>query len=402
MHTLEFTLKQHTPLIHFQHDQEGATLRATELKPKLDRFLIKKHRVTIQNLIKITPNGHEYLDYKIFIDAPTGEVCYVSLPSGLENTEGENYSEKKIASYFGNNGIQAKKDARCTVFTSQDIKVYIVCYNADLKTLIEAQFSCFLAVTNFGTRQNKGLGSFFIKEKLISSLHLNHKHFTIQTTDAIKVLNDINLFYRCLRSGINQKGAGQSDVYYFKSLMFMYAKREGLTWDKRTMRESFYLNNRNYQQVKENRRDAKEGTVNWSGAPNREFLFRDLLGLSSEQDWQSYHDKITKEHTANEIDRFKSPITFKPIKEGNRFVVLVILDEIPNDYKNATFKITSKVGGIKNLPIYNTFNLSDFFTFCIGLDIDNHFQETNVINPIHQAEITTIKEIFRELKKQLP
>jgi len=39
---VEFTLKQHTPLIHFQSDQSGATLRATELKPKLDRFLIEK------------------------------------------------------------------------------------------------------------------------------------------------------------------------------------------------------------------------------------------------------------------------------------------------------------------------------------------------------------------------
>jgi hypothetical protein len=42
MYKLVFTLKQHTPLIHFQHDQEGATLRATEVKPKLDKFIIEK------------------------------------------------------------------------------------------------------------------------------------------------------------------------------------------------------------------------------------------------------------------------------------------------------------------------------------------------------------------------
>ena len=42
MQKLEFTLKQHTPLIHFQHDQAGATLRATEVKPKLDQFLIEE------------------------------------------------------------------------------------------------------------------------------------------------------------------------------------------------------------------------------------------------------------------------------------------------------------------------------------------------------------------------
>ena len=42
MHTLKVTLKQHTPLIHFQHDQEGATLRASEVKPKLDKFILTK------------------------------------------------------------------------------------------------------------------------------------------------------------------------------------------------------------------------------------------------------------------------------------------------------------------------------------------------------------------------
>jgi hypothetical protein len=40
MKTLTITLKQHTPLIHFQHSQKGATLRATEVKPKLDRFVL--------------------------------------------------------------------------------------------------------------------------------------------------------------------------------------------------------------------------------------------------------------------------------------------------------------------------------------------------------------------------
>ncbi|MGB3465250.1 MAG: hypothetical protein WBA74_08270, partial [Cyclobacteriaceae bacterium] len=40
MHQLTFTLAQHTPLIHFQHDQQGATLRATEVKPKLDQYLL--------------------------------------------------------------------------------------------------------------------------------------------------------------------------------------------------------------------------------------------------------------------------------------------------------------------------------------------------------------------------
>ena len=36
----EVKLRQLTPLIHFQAEQPQATLRATEVKPKLDRFLL--------------------------------------------------------------------------------------------------------------------------------------------------------------------------------------------------------------------------------------------------------------------------------------------------------------------------------------------------------------------------
>ena len=40
---LEYNLKQQTPMIHFQakdgNCEEGLTLRASEVKPKLDRFI---------------------------------------------------------------------------------------------------------------------------------------------------------------------------------------------------------------------------------------------------------------------------------------------------------------------------------------------------------------------------
>lgn len=35
-------LEQQTPIVHFQHDQKGAMLRATEVKPKFDKLIIDK------------------------------------------------------------------------------------------------------------------------------------------------------------------------------------------------------------------------------------------------------------------------------------------------------------------------------------------------------------------------
>lgn len=49
---VEFTLKQHTPMIHFQSEQRGATLRATELKPKFDRFITEKLKLVNPALYK--------------------------------------------------------------------------------------------------------------------------------------------------------------------------------------------------------------------------------------------------------------------------------------------------------------------------------------------------------------
>ena len=37
-------LKQQTPMIHFQSKEPGACLRATEVKPKLDRFIIENEK----------------------------------------------------------------------------------------------------------------------------------------------------------------------------------------------------------------------------------------------------------------------------------------------------------------------------------------------------------------------
>ncbi len=42
MEKITITLKQHTPLLHFQSTQDGATLRASEVKPKLDKFILTK------------------------------------------------------------------------------------------------------------------------------------------------------------------------------------------------------------------------------------------------------------------------------------------------------------------------------------------------------------------------
>ncbi len=139
--TLTFKLKQHTPLIHFQHDQVGATLRATELKPKLDRFIIE--RLEGENVVKekhrdwlIGKGEHLALDYKLNMEC-----------SGKKHS----YSKSII-----------NADKTCVLF--EEIEGTIFSFKTDLLTIIKAHLESFFILHNFGFRTSKGYGSFTISE----------------------------------------------------------------------------------------------------------------------------------------------------------------------------------------------------------------------------------------------
>ena len=99
---LEIKLKQQTPMLHFQHDQDGATLRATEVKPKLDRFIIKFGEIKDEwKLPKSDEKAEPALNYKMKITADSGEIPEKSnaIQVNLNKARPENPICK---SYFGN------------------------------------------------------------------------------------------------------------------------------------------------------------------------------------------------------------------------------------------------------------------------------------------------------------
>ncbi|MBL0286675.1 MAG: hypothetical protein IPQ19_04475 [Bacteroidetes bacterium] len=107
MYKLTITLKQHTPIIHFQHDQAGATLRASEVKPKLDKFIIEQ----MGGIDKIPKEWHisdnnEALDYKMTIVSDSVktniEKNHTNSPMYFGNqkgTEEKHYESRKYKHY---------------------------------------------------------------------------------------------------------------------------------------------------------------------------------------------------------------------------------------------------------------------------------------------------------------
>ena len=226
---LTVELKQHTPIIHFQHDQEGATLRATEVKAKLDRFIWLQQwsddfekgspyllggknasSTELKELKeKFLVQGFRALDYKMSLYA-----------SQIRRRE----IIGNIPLYFGNMSKEdeAKKEKHF-VDSENTVVLEIICWDSTLRSIIKKEIPSFFNRTNFGTRQSKGFGSFEVirinGEKLEFSAPSQYS-FSITNRGSHHELSEyIDLFYRAIRSGINLKsGKQQEDKLYSSTL----------------------------------------------------------------------------------------------------------------------------------------------------------------------------------------
>lgn len=218
MNKFEVTLKQHTPLIHFQHNQYEATLRATEVKPKLDKFLltlIGKGEVFFdgeeQNRYKAelaaiaaenrgvsfyewgcayakskrwTISGQDSaLNYKLKIDAEEGERDEYLVFSSVDSRFFKELNEKGIKTlsvtpYFAQESAKGgvlRNDKKAGIryvdegkwnqlpkkgLIHKKIELSFFSFHATLLQLLRKEIRAFFFVENFGTRQSKGFGSF--------------------------------------------------------------------------------------------------------------------------------------------------------------------------------------------------------------------------------------------------
>ncbi len=192
MNTLTIKLKQHTPLIHFQHDQDGATLRASEVKPKLDKFIIKhafhdnfdeckeylvgynpqKREDSIKTLRGKWNNGYRALNYKIRIEAKSFQdiAIPVKIIKKKEQTDGlgrklyttNNYPDNNASLIMSNIGGRAKEDVLNLSIANSIVAIFLVKDDLLLCKLKEFLY-LFFAKTSFGNRTSKGFGSFEVK-----------------------------------------------------------------------------------------------------------------------------------------------------------------------------------------------------------------------------------------------
>ena len=248
---LTIRLQQHSPLIHFQHDQAGATLRATELKPKLDKYLItevfkdfheykkylvehdekKYEKLQGQEKKKYEEEIHKALDYKIKILSPEVE--------GIEI---------KHSLFFGNIGKKENRVQSVSVLPHEDIELDILCFREGLIHHIKSCLPEFFASTNFGTRQDKGCGSFYISardqslyKEITTVLPKGTSFIEIDSTDDSTIFSTIAYYYKRLKSGINPSYNADCKPGYQKAYLYKYLEaNHDYTWEKRWIKETFF------------------------------------------------------------------------------------------------------------------------------------------------------------------
>lgn len=416
MYRKTFHLTQHTPLIHFQHDQTGATLRATEVKPKLDRFLLEvlkaKNNGAIprKNWISDTAD-RKHLNYRIIIRASGEQSVYLPISPSLNRDKtaalaayGNRYvgsevtiiplspffaNEDKYKFRRGSSAIDERgstpEKLRYAILTEGDIILSVASKYPELVQLLSDNVAQFLLTHNFGTRSAKGFGSFTLKGET-GSPHKRRHHFTVDANDSAMNRNGTELeklfeyivwFYKSLRQGINHGGfrdGSFTPYFYMKPMIFQYAMdpKNGIQWEKKTIKERFFNGK---LQAQQHDHSGVENPVGYSNRKKR--IVRDVLGLSSDQSWKDYGNPaptVKKEHHKTEndeekIERFASPLFFKPIKHpGNEFYSVYFWWSQPQaNYLGAEFKllVNGSDGGYDPLVMWEDFNMDDFMRFAM-------------------------------------
>lgn len=414
MYKKVFNLEQITPMWHFQGDDPNCCLRVTEVKPKLDRFIIKTKTLrgeAIPDDWWIDKGHNSALNYKMRISCNSVKI----LPDvqykkddndNLIYKKGRPQKENIYPVFFANMGAADAKHKKLVMFS--DIEVTIVSMVSELVDRIANIIDDFFANNSFGTRQDKGFGCFCVIDKEsnrpIFQIPRNASYyFDVPVTYAgidtefSKLFKYIHYFHKVIRSGVNEPGC------YIKSLMYYYARSMNDVWDKPVIRTNFQYHNKIYKyicgdicgeniQIKDlknsrirKRKSMKDEYCKHGTLIKHKRLYRDALGLAVSQDWRFYGNNkiiISLQNTTKTEIRFKSPIDYHPVpNEKGGFTVYITLNEIPVVLKEKRFRISlekqqNNINNLKKMRIAETFSLRGYFEYINN----NHRRQVQIRN----------------------
>ncbi len=366
-----YRLIQQSPLIHFQHYEHKATLRASEVKPKLDRFLVnllggseklcREHPTWVDKRFwEMSSSKTVSIYYKMKIKA-------IMPMSRTHVTETTLYSmigrSKKIQQlngfYFGNKPIgKTATDRKMSVITRYQeqisniggVELTITCFVPELLELIEQYLPMFFLLHNFGARKHFGFGSFLVEGTDVLQEMKRIKACTgqdffyikpIQGSTGVQKLEEIEMIARMLKGGINTKSGD-----YFRGFIFRYFWAMGIGNEKAFIKQNENMLASFYQEEK---KDFEK--------PTEYRYVRAMLGLGD----RFFHPKtnltVRSKMEKGTISLFEMPLTYKIAED----YILIIPHTIPKEMYDVPFVFS--VNGNEEIlytPTEEQFNLLEF------------------------------------------
>lgn len=361
-----YTLEQQTPLIHFQYDQPGATLRATEVKPKLDKFIIKKMKEKGEKIPKewVVNGESEALDYKLKFSCANIRCVKIG-----------RHTDYDI--YYGNMGDEHVKGVLCS-----GIEMTIICFQIKLHAAIKEAICDFFIANNFGRMKSKGFGSFLIvkiDDEKIGNPGLNDIANILMKEYGAKVcyyfdggntpFKRIKTVYSLMKSGIN---FGKN---YRHSLLFMYMHSLGLDNEKAWMKQNKIAPN---DVFKDGNEDRYKKYRNGLRKPQSPYYVRALLGTGDHYDFLtevgnfSEKSKIKVKVSSKEIERYNSTVFYKVIdnivyyvgKRINKDIFGKLFDFERYNYQKKTPSVTGKLSTPSKNENVNRDFMDGFLEYC--------------------------------------
>lgn len=376
-----FVLRQQTPMIHFQYADRGAIIRASEFKPKLDKFLVKKkggeNPMPGSWLLEQTDeNKPAALNYKVRIwtagkpeisqkaeytkELNNWEKLHHGTKNNLKDKKADlrkKYPKAQInGMYFGNMGNDTTTYKE-TIFFTEDIYVEIQCFVKGLLAYISDNMAEFMLVTNFGTRQSKGFGSFALMDdtidpcNILSSNHYEYIYGIVKDDKKgknykDKMLNIAAAVYAVMKGGINRSYDRVTRQYDNDKYIKGYIQRRYLDDSRKKQTGSDKAFMKSKVITAQNSRWIEKKCDNYEAYSEFEYV-RALLGTADHIDFRDNLRKGTVQIKNKDIERFRSAIQ---ITVWGNYIFLIMKDKEYINHilnKEFTFSYRNKSGRIK-------------------------------------------------------
>ena len=186
---ITFTLTQITPIAHFDYDNECVTptIRVTEVKPKLDRFLKKMYSRSYKGesmpedwfIVDSSGERTEALDYKMQITPQANSSRQFEIRKN-DYSNKYNFLANMSGDEARSRSDDTHEDAARFVMENCPLSGQIVSFHKSLLAFMNepivkslTPIDMFFACTNFGMRQDKGFGEFVTNPLLLQGLSAN-------------------------------------------------------------------------------------------------------------------------------------------------------------------------------------------------------------------------------------